>query len=160
MWIRNPSAVRNVDTAQTKALDSHTECPSFDAGFRRGVLGKTRHSGKTYLGITQGETRSEAHPVPLIQPMVDDVVACRFEIFVGELVISTLGFLQGHHVNVETMEGVNHSAFSCSNRIDVPGGNSHPFSLRALTRLGLWATREKNSLALFREKQCITAISR
>ena len=94
-------------------------------GLLFGLAAPGRLAFEPDLDIVESDPGRDGHAIPLVEPDVGDLVAQGRERHHRELRVGALGFLHGQHVDIGSLQPVDHAVRAGSDRVDVPGGQAH-----------------------------------
>ena len=119
--------VRIVERASVGNVDRPAPDTSAGRGDEAGLIERGRdRATETPLHIVDADPTGDRNAVPVVDAVVNDVVARLGEGIERKVVVTALGFLQKHHVGCPVGRPRNDLIDPGADRVDVPRGDPHP----------------------------------
>ena len=119
--------VRIVECSPVGNIDRPASDASAGRGDEAGLIERGRdRATETPLHIVDADPTGDRNTVPVVDAVVNDVVARLGEGIERKVVVTALGLLQEHHVDRPVGRPRNDLIDPGADRVDVPRGDPHP----------------------------------
>ena len=120
------ATVRHIQAPQAHIVDSHAEGASLQRLVR--ALCPLQEAGlplKAHGGVFYRQPARERDAIPLVEPVHDEFIASLFEGLRRKLLRLAFDLLHAQQVDVLANQPVDHPAHTSTDRVNIPGGNTH-----------------------------------